>query len=151
MSKKYKGKVELVPWMSARPDNVEKRFIQVGDTLLFNKVFRSLTVGCRYTYFCMSMECAGRRNFTFPQKTAKKYKITPPVCGVILTNWKPKGSSKSIPERQHANQIDMNSATSGSFPLAPRPAPLPWLYLVNLTQIEPRAICKNSHWLCRFG
>lgn len=77
MSKKHKARVELVPWMSARPDNVEKRFIQVGDTLLFNKVFMSLTVGCRYTYFCMSMECAGRRNFIFPQKTAKKYKITP--------------------------------------------------------------------------
>ena len=26
MSKKYKTKVELVPWMSARPDNVENRF-----------------------------------------------------------------------------------------------------------------------------
>ena len=38
MSKKHKNKVELVPWMSARPDNVEKRFIQVGNTLLFNKV-----------------------------------------------------------------------------------------------------------------
>lgn len=77
MSKKYRGKVELVPWLSARPDNVEKRFIQVGDTLLFNKAFRSLTVGCRYTYFCMAMECGGRRSFLFPQATAKKYKITP--------------------------------------------------------------------------
>ena len=77
MSKKYRGKVELVPWLSARPDNVEKRFIQVGDTLLFNKSFRSLTVGCRYTYFCMAMECGGRRSFLFPQATAKKYKITP--------------------------------------------------------------------------
>lgn len=77
MSKKYKAKVELVPWLSARPDNVEKRFIQVGDTLLFHKAFRSLTVGSRYTYFCMAMECAGRRSFLFPQATAKKYKITP--------------------------------------------------------------------------
>lgn len=77
MSKKYKAKVELVPWLSARPDNVEKRFIQVGDTLLFNKAFRNLTVGSRYTYFCMAMECAGRRSFLFPQATAKKYKITP--------------------------------------------------------------------------
>ena len=31
MSKKHKTKVELVPWMSARADNVEKRFIQVGN------------------------------------------------------------------------------------------------------------------------
>ena len=45
MSKKYKTKVELVPWMSARPDNVEKRFIQVGNSLLFNKEFQSLGAG----------------------------------------------------------------------------------------------------------
>ena len=77
MSKKCKAKGELVPWLSARPDNTEKRFIQVGDTLLFNKAFKGLTVGCRYTYFCMAMECGGRCSFLFPQATAKKYKITP--------------------------------------------------------------------------
>ena len=77
MSKKYKTKVELVAWMSAMPDNVEKRFIQVGNTLLFNKTFMSLTVGCRYTYFCMSMESGGKRKFIFPQAAAKKYKISP--------------------------------------------------------------------------
>ena len=63
--------------MSARPDNVEKRFIQVGNTLLFNEAFGSLTVGCRYLYFCMSMESAGKRRFVFPQAAAKKYGITP--------------------------------------------------------------------------
>ena len=45
----------------------------------------------------------------------------------------------------------MNFATIGSLLLAHGPAPLPWLYLVNLTQIEPRKIFENSHWLCRFG
>jgi len=77
MSKKRKSKIELVPWMSARPDNVEKRFIQVGNTLLFNEAFGSLTVGCRYLYFCMSMESAGKRRFVFPQAAAKKYGIAP--------------------------------------------------------------------------
>ena len=77
MSKKSKTKVELVPWMSARPDNVEKRFIQVGNSLLFNKEFQSLGAGSQMLYLCMSMESAGKRRFIFPQAAAKKYKITP--------------------------------------------------------------------------
>lgn len=77
MGKKRKRKIELVPWMSASPDNVEKRFVQVGNTLLFHDAFNRLTVGCRYLYFCMSMECAGKRRFVFPQAAAKKYGITP--------------------------------------------------------------------------
>jgi hypothetical protein len=77
MSKKYKTKVELVPWMSARPDNVENRFIQVGNSLLFNKEFQSLGAGSQMLYLCMSMESAGKRKFVFPQAAAKKYKISP--------------------------------------------------------------------------
>ena len=77
MSKKHKNKVELVPWMSARPDNVEKRFIQVGNTLLFNKVFQSLGAGSQKLYLCMAMESGGKRDFTFPQKAAEKYGIKP--------------------------------------------------------------------------
>lgn len=77
MSKKHKTKIELVPWLSAKPDNVEKRFIQVGNTLLFNKDFQSLGAGSRMLYFCMAMESAGKRRFIFPQAAAKKYKITP--------------------------------------------------------------------------
>lgn len=77
MSKKYKAKVELVPWMSANPDNTEKRFIQVGNTLLFHKTFQSLGAGSKMLYFCMAMESGGKRRFIFPQAAAKKYDITP--------------------------------------------------------------------------
>lgn len=77
MGKKYRAKAELVPWLSAREDNVEKRFIQVGNTMLFNGAFRSLTVGCRYAYFCMAMESGGQRRFLFPQAAAKKYGLKP--------------------------------------------------------------------------
>ena len=77
MSKKHKAKVELIPWMSARADNVEKRFIQVGNTLLFNQAFQSLGAGSQMLYLCMAMESAGKRKFIFPQAAAKKYKITP--------------------------------------------------------------------------
>ena len=77
MSKKRRHKIEIVPWMSGNPTNEEKRFIQVGNSLLFHDAFNSLTVGCRYLYLCMSMECAGKRKFVFPQAAAKKYGITP--------------------------------------------------------------------------
>ena len=64
-------------WMSARLDNKELRFIQCGNTLLLSKEFQSLSTGARYMYFCMAMESAGKREFIFPQKAAKKYGIAP--------------------------------------------------------------------------
>ena len=70
MGKKRRRKIEIVPWMSGNPTNEEKRFIQVGNSLLFHNAFSRLTVGCRYLYFCMSMECAGKRKFVFPRAGA---------------------------------------------------------------------------------
>lgn len=94
MSKKHKNKVELVPWMSARPDNVEKRFIQVGNTLLFNKVFQSLGAGSQKLYLCMAMESAGKRRFIFPQAAAKKYKIAPSSLRKHINELEAKGFIK---------------------------------------------------------
>ena len=150
MSAKYKSKVELVPWMSASPDNVEKRFIQVGNSLLFNKEFQSLGAGSQMLYLCMSMESAGKRRFIFPQAAAKSIRSPLPVCGVMLMNWRPKDLLRSTPVRQLGNPIYMNFATTGRLLLAPGPAPLPWLYLVKLTQSEPSKTIKKSHWLCHF-
>ena len=64
-------------WMSAKTDCKETRFIQCGNTLLLSKAFHRLSSGARFMYFCMAMESAGRREFTFPQKAAKKYGIPP--------------------------------------------------------------------------
>ena len=74
---KYKSKPTIVPWLSAKPDNREKRFIQVGDSLLFSKAFLELHVGARYLYFCMAMESGGKRNFQLPTAAAQKYGIKP--------------------------------------------------------------------------
>ena len=63
----------ISPWLSARADNTEKRFIQVGDTLLFDKTFQSLSPGAKTLYFCMAMECGGRRDFLFPRARAIRY------------------------------------------------------------------------------
>ena len=73
---RYKSRPTIVPWLSAKQDNREKRFIQVGDSLLFSEAFTSLHVGARYLYFCMAMESAGKRNFQFPTSAAKKYGIS---------------------------------------------------------------------------
>ena len=137
MSKKYKTKVELVPWMSARPDNVENRFIQVGNSLLFISA-------CLWKALVSA-------NSSSHKQPPKNIRFPRPVCGVMLMNWKPKALSRSTPVRQRGNPTYMNFATTGRLPLAPGLAPLPWLYRVNLPQIESRKIFKKSHWLCRFG
>lgn len=66
----------IVPWLSARADNREKRFIQVGDTLLHSPSFKGLHAGAQHLYFCMAMESAGRRYFQFPTAAASKYGIS---------------------------------------------------------------------------
>lgn len=68
--------VEIKPWLSARANCREGRFIQVGNSLLLNRKFQELTQGARFTYQCMAMESGGRVNFTFQKSSAAKYGIT---------------------------------------------------------------------------
>ena len=70
-----KRHAEIKPWLSARPDCKEGRFIQVGNSLLLSKEFSRLSQGARCTYLCMCMESGGRRAFIFPKSAAKKYGI----------------------------------------------------------------------------
>ena len=74
---KRKSRPTIVPWLSAKPDSYEKRFIQVGNSLVLSDQFQNLGIGTRYLYFCMAMESGGKRDFTFPQKVAEKYGIKP--------------------------------------------------------------------------
>ena len=69
---KHKTNCTLSPWLSARADNKEKRFIQIGDTLLYSKAFQELSTGARALYLCMAMEAAGRIEFMLTLSTAKK-------------------------------------------------------------------------------
>jgi len=73
---KYKRSA-LLPWLSARPDGKDGRFIQVGNSLLLSKRFQSLSRGAQHLYLCMAMESGGRREFIFPLSAAKKYGISP--------------------------------------------------------------------------
>jgi hypothetical protein len=74
---KYKAKPTIVPWLSGKADNQERRFIQIGNHLLLSKRFQQLGAGAKHLYFCMAMESGGRRSFLFPQTAALKYGIAP--------------------------------------------------------------------------
>ena len=78
MSSKSKKKYSnIIPaWLSAKRDNQEGRFIQVGNSLLLSEKYQSLTPGARHLYLCMAMECGGRREFKFPLSAATKYGIS---------------------------------------------------------------------------
>ncbi len=109
MSKRKHGPT-IVPPLSANVDNKEKRFIQVGNSLLLSKQFHALSTGSRFLYLCMAMESGGRKDFILPQKDAKSMELLLPACGSTSTSWKPPVLSESIPESQHASQTDMNFA-----------------------------------------
>lgn len=68
--------IEIKPWLSARKDCREGRFIQVGNSLLLSKKFQELTVGAQMLYLCAAMESAGRPEFTFPRSAALKYSFS---------------------------------------------------------------------------
>lgn len=66
----------LLPWLSARQDGKEGRFLQIGNTLLLDKRFQALSSGARYLFLCLAMEAGGKRSVSFSRGvTAKKYGI----------------------------------------------------------------------------
>lgn len=74
MSRRKSGGT-MLPWMSAKPDCKERRFLQVGNSLLLSKKFQALGPGPRMLYLCMAMESGGRRTFLLPRSAAKKYGV----------------------------------------------------------------------------
>lgn len=74
MSRRKSGGT-MLPWMSAKADGREKRFLQVGNSLLLSKKFQSLGTGARLLYLCMAMESGGRHTFLLPRTAAKKYGV----------------------------------------------------------------------------
>lgn len=68
---------KILPWLSARADCSEGRFLQLGNSLLLSETFQKLSSGAQVLFLCMSMESGGRREFTFPLSAAKKYGLPP--------------------------------------------------------------------------
>ena len=63
----------MCPYLTARSgvgNDQEKRFIQVGTSLMHNKKFQALSITARYLYFCMAMDAGGVFTFTFSKHTA---------------------------------------------------------------------------------
>lgn len=66
---------QILPWLSAKADCKEKRFLQLGNSFLFSESVKGLSTGARWVYICMSMEAAGKRDFTFTHTAARKYGV----------------------------------------------------------------------------
>lgn len=64
------------PWLSANSDCKEAIFTLVGNSLLLSEAFQRLTPGAQITYISMSVVSAGKREFQFPNSTARKYGIS---------------------------------------------------------------------------
>lgn len=91
MSSRRKHGDTIRPWLSARADCKEGRFIQCGNSLLLSKDFQNLTAGAQMMYLCMAMESAGRKDFIFPQTAAKKYGFPPASMRRYIEELKKKG------------------------------------------------------------
>ncbi len=65
----------IKPWLSARPDCKEGRYIQVGNSLLLSDTFQNISAGARWLYLCMALEAGGRQTVKFSHGSAKKYGI----------------------------------------------------------------------------
>lgn len=66
----------VCPWLSGRASNREKRFVQLGSSLLLSRTFQSLGSGAQLLYLCMAMESKGHRDFVFTQSAADQYGIS---------------------------------------------------------------------------
>ena len=53
MGSRRRGRDTIKPWLSARLDCKEGRFVQVGNSLLLSKEFQALTAGARFLYLCI--------------------------------------------------------------------------------------------------
>ena len=66
----------MLPWLSAKVDCREGRFIQVGNSFLLSKDIQKLSSGAVCTYLCMAMESGGKPDFEFTRTDAAKYGIS---------------------------------------------------------------------------
>ena len=60
MSGRKRSSRTVLPWLTARSDGKEGRFIQVGNSLLLDKRVQKLSGNALRLYLCMAMESGGR-------------------------------------------------------------------------------------------
>ena len=64
---------KILPWVSAKMDIREGRFLQIGNSLFMSKAFQGLKPGAAILYLCMANEAGGKRTLAFSHGQAKKY------------------------------------------------------------------------------
>lgn len=71
--RKSAEKCKILPWLSGNADCTDKRFLQVGNSLLFNKRFQSLKDSTKMFFLCLAMESGGNREVELSSRKAAKY------------------------------------------------------------------------------
>ena len=74
--RKTAKQAEIKPWLSARQDCKEGRFIQVGNSLLLSDEFQKLSATAQILYLSLAMESGGRKETILSRANAKKYGIS---------------------------------------------------------------------------
>ena len=59
-------KTPFAPWETRASDGIEKRYIRLGNTLLYDPAFLQLSAKAKEVYIYMRIESAGKREFTLP-------------------------------------------------------------------------------------
>ena len=73
--KKAAYQADIRPWLSARNDCREGRFLQIGNSLLLSRAFQNLTANARFLYLCLAMEAGGKRDVIISRSHAQKYGV----------------------------------------------------------------------------
>lgn len=92
----------VLPWLSAKCDGREGRFIQCGNSLFLSKPIQSLSPGARWLYLSMALEAGGKRTFTFKHSSAKKYGVPPSSYDRFLKELKDGGFIEKIEDENMA-------------------------------------------------
>ena len=73
--RKTAQQAEIRPWLSARADCREGRFLQLGNSLLLSRHFQKLSANAQILYLCLAMEAGGKREVIISRSHAQKYGI----------------------------------------------------------------------------
>lgn len=86
----------ILPWLSAKVDNREGRFLQAGNSLFLSKSFQNLSTGARWLYLSMSIEAGGKRDFAFTHSAARKFGVSPSSYDRFLKELKDGGFIEKV-------------------------------------------------------
>lgn len=92
----------MLPWLSAKCDGKEGRFIQCGNSLFLSKSFQALSPGARWLYLSMAIEAGGKRDFVFTHSAAKKYGVSPSSYDRFLKELKDGGFIEKVEDENLA-------------------------------------------------